>query len=207
MTTHRMWLVVAVLALGGCTDFCVGDQVATVGFARSAEHSDELAACIQHHECKPLCADVFQIDGDVEQCDVTSVMRDDLSTQTGPIAPTVDVSKLRGANLRVVYVPRVQCSSANDVSWSDPGDDDGSCDDGSCDGGSDDGSGDDGSCDDGSCDGGSDNGSGDDGSGDDGSGDDGGDSVRAPSAPHRTAPHPGAAHAHAPASFRVPVER
>ncbi|HET9625425.1 MAG TPA: hypothetical protein VFP84_28855 [Kofleriaceae bacterium] len=176
MKRHAWWLVSAALAIGGalagCTSLCDGDTHVNVTFAARAQYGEEMAACLQDADaCFALCADVFQIAGEVRQCDITSVVNSDSSQH--PATRTTDLAVVRGMTLRVVYVDQVSCTAGDDgggfidVGGDDGGGDDGSCDDGSC-------GCDDGSCDDGGGDDGGDDGGGDDGGGDDGGGDDGG---------------------------------
>ncbi len=200
--------------LAGCT--CPRDPVTETAYAAMASYPTEIEACIPHQECTstgctprqdcmPLCRAVLQIgDAEIQRCELVTVDVYDPGAPSGQPMQQGDLQQVRGATVRVTYIPDVcDDGSAADSGYDQPTDDgstdDGSCDDGSCDGGStDDGSCDDGSCDDGSTDGGScdggscDGGSGDDGSGDDGSGD-GGDATGDGSSP-RHVPPPAARH-------------
>lgn len=170
-----MWLGVAALVLGGCTDLCPGDRSSGVTFAEMASYRDQITACIRKNDCDRLCTDAVHVDGEIESCVITSVVGQDSSLQTGPIAPSIDLQSLRGVNVLATYVKQVTCDQGVDIAGNDGSTDGGSTDDGSTDTGSDDGSCDDGSCGDGSgSDGSGGDGSGSDGSGSDGSGDDGG---------------------------------
>jgi hypothetical protein len=179
MTRRRLWLVLAAVSLGGC--LCPGDRTTQAAYAEMASYRPQIAACLARHACKSLCTDLFQLgdDMEIERCVITSLVRQDFTTQIGLFPSPMDLQLIRGANVQVTYAEQVPCDLGSDDGSTDDGWDDG-WDDGS----TDDGSTDDGSTDDGSTDDGSDDGSTDDGS-DDGSDDgdwmdDGSGDVRAP---------------------------
>ena len=179
------------LVLSGCSDLCAGNRGSEVAFADMATYGDQITACVRGQGCDRLCSDALQLDARIESCEITSVVRQDATTQDAPIAPSIDLQVVRGVNLRVTYVEQATCDQGVDVTVNDGSGDDGSADDGSpgdgsCDGSCDDGS-DDGSSDD--CSG--DDGSGDDGSGGDGSGDGGGDDGGDDGGDRAPAPTPG----------------
>jgi hypothetical protein len=165
----------AAVTLAGCA--CARDPVTGTAYAPIASYPTELTACMLRQGCAPLCRAVLHIgDAEIRRCELVAF--DGLDPGAPPRQPLTpgDLQQLRGATVRVTYVPDA-CADGGSA-WGDGHDsstDDGSADDGSTDDGStDDGSTDDGSTDDGSTDDGStDDGSTDDGSTDDGSTDDG----------------------------------
>ena len=136
MTRRSLWLVMAARSLGAC--LCPGHRSTETGYAEMLSYGPEIAACISHHSCETLCVDLFQIDGDaeIERCVITSLVRQDFTTQTAPISSSTDPRSLRGANVQVTYVSQVACDYGSDDGWDDGSTDDGSTDDGSTDDGS-----------------------------------------------------------------------
>jgi hypothetical protein len=159
-----------------------------VTFVERARFAGHVDACITQHDCASLCLAVFQVDGDLRNCVITSATLVDATQQPAPLATNMDLSQISGVTVQVDFRTQHQCTGADSGDDGDDGDDGGddSCDDGSCDGGGDD------SCDDGSC-GDTDTGTGTgDGDGD-GDGGDGGGDARKPITPtshavHATAP-------------------
>src|SRR5882757_7917750 len=95
MKRPTLWLVTTALAVGGalagCTDLCEGVDHANVTYATKAQFADEMTACLQDASaCLPLCADVFQVQGDVRECKILSVVYDDQSQH--PASPALDMS-------------------------------------------------------------------------------------------------------------------
>jgi hypothetical protein len=181
----RRWLLgMATMTLAGCV--CASDPVTETAYAPMARYPSQLTACIDQHDCESLCRSVFQIwDAAISRCELKALDLVPAAAPGTPGAPVTpdELQRLRGATVRVTYVPDA-CSddgsvwgggddgssdggsTCDDGSCGGSSDDGSTCDDGSCDGSSDDGS----TCDDGSCDGSSDDGSTDDGSTDGGDG-------------------------------------
>jgi uncharacterized membrane protein YgcG len=193
--------------LAGCV--CKGETLTQTAYASMATYPKELTACIVARRCLPLCTAVFQIDGDIERCELIEFDQPTMPPlpTPGPMSSPADLETLRGATVQVTYVEHVACDDDGswwDIGGWDDGSDDVSGDDGASDGGSVDDGSDDGSTDDGSDDGSDDDpgdDGGDDGGGDggDGGGDDGGGNATGTGSSGHHAPRP-IGHATAPAS-------